>query len=162
MTTSRPDGGLPASDITRRTLLRGAGSGVLAVGGASVIAACGGSSTSGSSTSGSGSGTTASPVSDQGGTPKAGGTFRLGASGGSTADTLDAQNLLRTATMPVDLLCTKGARLRTRPDRPSTCWPNPSRATVTRLSGRLEFGPESSLTMGSRSGQRMSSLASSA
>ena len=75
--------------ITRRKMLRVGGSGLVVVGGASWLAACGGGSSSSSGTSAASS---ASPAST--GTPKKGGTLRVGASGGGDNDTLDGQNVL--------------------------------------------------------------------
>ncbi len=67
-----------ASPFSRRTLFLGAGTAAMAA----ALAACGGSDTS---TSGSGSG---------GGTPKPGGNFRLGVTGGGTKDIFDGQNIV--------------------------------------------------------------------
>ncbi len=64
-----------ASSATRRQVLVRAGGGLLALSGASMLAACGGSGASG--------GTSASGAA-AGGTPKAGGTFVLGMGGGSS------------------------------------------------------------------------------
>jgi peptide/nickel transport system substrate-binding protein len=77
--------------VSRRTLLRGAGTGLLALGGSQLLAACGGGS--GSSPS---SGANSAAIESQG-TPVKGGTLRLGASGGGTGDTLEAQNLVTNA-----------------------------------------------------------------
>jgi peptide/nickel transport system substrate-binding protein len=73
--------------LTRRRLMQHAGMGAVALGGASLLAACGSSGSSGASAS------AGAPVSS-GGTPKKGGTLNLGAQGGSANDTLEAQNLL--------------------------------------------------------------------
>jgi peptide/nickel transport system substrate-binding protein len=67
--------------ISRRELLAGAG-GVLLAGG---LAACGGSG--GSSSAASGGSTSA-------GTPKPGGTFRLGVTGGGASDIIDGQTII--------------------------------------------------------------------
>ncbi|MBV9832741.1 MAG: ABC transporter substrate-binding protein [Marmoricola sp.] len=64
----------PDNAVTRRTLFRGAGVAAAAVGGAELLAACGGSGSSGSS----------------GGTAQNGGQLIHGATGGSAKDTLDA------------------------------------------------------------------------
>lgn len=77
----RFDGG-----VTRRKLLKGAGAGVLVVGGGGLLAACG------SSGSGSGTGAGAAPAEE--GKPVAGGVMRVGAQGGSNTDSLDAHNVL--------------------------------------------------------------------
>lgn len=69
-------------EVTRRTLLKGAGAGALVVGGGSLLAACG------SSSSGTGSSTAAE------GKPVPGGILRVGAQGGSNTDSLDAHNVL--------------------------------------------------------------------
>ena len=68
--------------ISRRDLLVGAGSVLLAGG----LAACGGS---GSSSSGGGGGSSA-PA----GTPKRGGNFRLGVTGGGASDIIDGQTII--------------------------------------------------------------------
>ena len=73
------------SDLTRRRLLKAAGSGLLGVGGASLLAACGSSGSSSSSGAAGGSG---------GGTPVRGGTLKFGAQGGASSDTLNAGNPL--------------------------------------------------------------------
>lgn len=75
--------------ITRRKLVRVGGSGLVVVAGSSWLAACGGSK--GKDTAAAGGGSPAT------GTPKRGGTLRLGASGGGDNDTLDGQNLLSNA-----------------------------------------------------------------
>ena len=84
--TSEHDAAAPldgsASAISRRTLLKAAGSGALALGFSGVLAACGSSS---SSSSASGSSSSAS------GTPKRGGTLKVGTTGGGPGDTLEAQ-----------------------------------------------------------------------
>jgi peptide/nickel transport system substrate-binding protein len=72
------------TSITRRRLLELGSAGLAAIGGASVLAACG------SSTSASGTQTVS-------GSPKHGGTLRMGISGGGATDTLDAQNGVTTA-----------------------------------------------------------------
>src|SRR3954447_17583100 len=70
--------------LSRRQLLVGAG-GVLLAGG---LAACGGGSSSGSSGGGSGGSSTAV------GTPKRGGNFRLGVTGGGASDIIDGQSIV--------------------------------------------------------------------
>jgi peptide/nickel transport system substrate-binding protein len=67
-----------ATPFSRRTLFLGAGTAAMAA----ALAACGGSDTS---TSGGGS---------TGGTPKAGGNFRLGVTGGGSKDIMDGQNII--------------------------------------------------------------------
>jgi peptide/nickel transport system substrate-binding protein len=81
-----------AFELDRRKFLIAGGAGAAALG----LAACGGGSSSG----GSGA-STSSPQSRAGtaaagqdGTPKRGGTLRLGITGGSDTDTLDGQNML--------------------------------------------------------------------
>lgn len=69
-----------ARELTRRETLRGAVVGGLALGGGSVLAACGSGKTSGSQ-----SATTGAT-----GTPEKGGTLRVGVTGGGTKDTIDA------------------------------------------------------------------------
>src|SRR5712664_3808270 len=69
------------ADISRRQLIGGA-AGLAAVGG--FAAACGGSS-GGTGTGGGGGG---------GGTPKRGGNFRLGVTGGGSKDIMDGQNII--------------------------------------------------------------------
>ncbi len=87
MRDRRDETGIGWPGITRRSLLQKGGTGLVVVGGAGWLAACGGGNpNSGSSTGGSGATT--------GGTPKRGGTLRLGASGGGDNDTLDGQNAL--------------------------------------------------------------------
>src|SRR5436305_9846734 len=71
---------LDSLPMSRRELLMGAGGLALA----STLAACGGGS---SSSSGSGGTTSA-------GTPKKGGSFRLGVTGGSTSDLIDGQTII--------------------------------------------------------------------
>jgi len=80
-----PDAGadLDRLSLSRRELLMGAG-GVLLAGG---LAACGGS---GSSSSGGGGGGSSAPV----GTPKKGGNFRLGVTGGGASDIIDGQSIV--------------------------------------------------------------------
>jgi len=68
------------ADISRRQLVTGA-AGLVAAGG--IVAACGG----GSSTSTGGGGTKT-------GTPKRGGNFRLGVTGGGSKDIMDGQNII--------------------------------------------------------------------
>ena len=69
------------SPITRRRLLEVGGAGALTIGMGSLLAACGSSqATAGKATSA--------------GVPKRGGTLRVGATGGGSGDTLDAQNSL--------------------------------------------------------------------
>ena len=75
-----------ASGLTRRTLLRRGSAGLLVVAGGDLLAACGGSGTQSPSTSGGSSAAA--------GTPRQGGTLRLGGSGGGATDTLDGQNAL--------------------------------------------------------------------
>jgi peptide/nickel transport system substrate-binding protein len=70
--------------VTRRRLLRVGGAGALTLGLGSMLSACGGS----------GNSTTAAAKSS--GAPRRGGTLRIGATGGGSADTLDAQNSLTT------------------------------------------------------------------
>ena len=70
------------TDVSRRQLLAGA-AGLAAVGG--LAAACG----SGSSSSGTSSSSTAAA-----GTPKRGGNFRLGVTGGGSKDIMDGQNII--------------------------------------------------------------------
>jgi peptide/nickel transport system substrate-binding protein len=71
------------ADISRRQLIGGA-AGLAAVGG--LAAACGGSSGgTGTGTGGGGGG---------GGTPKRGGNFRLGVTGGGSKDIMDGQNII--------------------------------------------------------------------
>jgi ABC-type oligopeptide transport system substrate-binding subunit len=81
-----------AFELDRRKFLIAGGAGAAALG----LAACGGGSSSGGS-----GGSTSSPQSGAGtaaagqdGTPKRGGTLRLGITGGSDTDTLDGQNML--------------------------------------------------------------------
>lgn len=75
--------------FSRRQVLRGAGAGLALAGAGGLLAACGGgSSTSALTGSAGGSG---------GGKPIHGGTLRIGAIGGSNADTLDAHELLSNA-----------------------------------------------------------------
>lgn len=91
MSTDRPDLLDRLDDpMTRRRLLRTGGSGLIVVAGGSWLAACGGSSSDSSSSGTTPGGTPAASA----GTPKKGGTLRLGASGGGDNDTLDAQNPL--------------------------------------------------------------------
>ena len=80
-----PDAGadLDRLSLSRRELLMGAG-GVLLAGG---LAACGGS---GSSSSGGGGGGSSAPA----GTPKKGGNFRLGVTGGGASDIIDGQSIV--------------------------------------------------------------------
>jgi peptide/nickel transport system substrate-binding protein len=81
---SSPDAGIDLDrlSLSRRELLMGAG-GVLLAGG---LAACGGSGSS-PSTGGSGGSTPA-------GTPKKGGNFRLGVTGGGASDIIDGQSIV--------------------------------------------------------------------
>jgi peptide/nickel transport system substrate-binding protein len=79
MNAPHPFGRNASSAVTRRTLLTGAGGAVLLGG----LAACGGSS--GTSTSGS---------NEPQGTPKRGGNFRLGVTGGGSKDIFDGQNII--------------------------------------------------------------------
>ena len=79
--SDRPDGG--RGGLSRRDLLVGAGTVVLAGG----LAACGGSGGS-SSAATSGGGSTAA------GTPKRGGNFRLGVTGGGASDIIDGQSIV--------------------------------------------------------------------
>ena len=72
-----------SSDITRRTLVRRGGGGLLAVTGGAWLAGCGGSGSTGSSGD-------AADV----GPPKRGGTLRLAGSGGGSTDSLEGQNAL--------------------------------------------------------------------
>lgn len=74
------------SGVTRRSVLRAAGSGAVLFSAPSLLAACGGGGGSSTATDGS--------TSSQDGTPKRGGVLRLGASGGSNNDALEAQNLV--------------------------------------------------------------------
>jgi peptide/nickel transport system substrate-binding protein len=69
------------TDISRRQLVRGA-AGLAVVGG--LAAACGGSSSPGTSSSQGGAA----------GTPKRGGNFRLGVTGGGSKDIMDGQNII--------------------------------------------------------------------
>jgi peptide/nickel transport system substrate-binding protein len=69
------------TDISRRQLVRGA-AGLAVVGG--LAAACGGGSSPGVSSSPSGAG----------GSPKRGGNFRLGVTGGGSKDIMDGQNII--------------------------------------------------------------------
>jgi peptide/nickel transport system substrate-binding protein len=70
--------------FTRRDALKGALAGGLVLGGGGILAACGGDDEPGAvGTTGAGQGT-----------PKRGGVLRVGVSGGSTSDTLDAHNPL--------------------------------------------------------------------
>jgi len=73
------------SGITRRTFLDGAAKGGFVLGAGSLIAACGGSSSSGGSSATS----TSTSLSTSSGTPKHGGTLTAGLTGGSSSDTLD-------------------------------------------------------------------------
>ena len=75
------------TDVSRRQLLAGA-AGLAAVGG---LAACG----SGSSSSSTSSSSTAAA-----GTPKRGGNFRLGVTGGGSKDIMDGQNIITKPTRP--------------------------------------------------------------
>jgi peptide/nickel transport system substrate-binding protein len=78
---------LGAGAVTRRRLLQVGGAGAVTLGLGSLISACGSSQGSaGATTSASGAG----------GTPQRGGTLRVGATGGGSSDTLDAQNSLTT------------------------------------------------------------------
>jgi peptide/nickel transport system substrate-binding protein len=77
--SDRPDGG--DGGLSRRDLLVGASSVLLAGG----LAACGGS---GGSSSGATGGSTAA------GTPKRGGNFRLGVTGGGSSDIIDGQSIV--------------------------------------------------------------------
>ena len=79
-----PDAGIDLDrlSLSRRELLMGAG-GVLLAGG---LAACGG----GGSSSGGGSGGSSAPA----GTPKKGGNFRLGVTGGGASDIIDGQSIV--------------------------------------------------------------------
>jgi peptide/nickel transport system substrate-binding protein len=81
---STPDAGIDLDrlSLSRRELLVGAG-GVLLAGG---LAACGG----GGSSSGGGSGGSSAPA----GTPKKGGNFRLGVTGGGASDIIDGQSIV--------------------------------------------------------------------
>jgi peptide/nickel transport system substrate-binding protein len=67
--------------LSRRTLLAGAGGAAMAL----ALGACGGGDDNGTSPSNTGGAT---------GTPKAGGDFRLGVTGGGTKDILDGQNIV--------------------------------------------------------------------
>jgi peptide/nickel transport system substrate-binding protein len=69
------------AELTRRRLLEVGGAGVLTVGLGSVLAACGGTNTA----------ATSAATAAAAGTPRRGGTLRIGVTGGGTADTLDAQ-----------------------------------------------------------------------
>jgi peptide/nickel transport system substrate-binding protein len=75
------------ADFTRRRLLQVGGAGALAIGLGGVLAACGGGNGAAELSGASGGG---------GGKPVTGGTLRVGATGGGTSDTLDAQNSLLT------------------------------------------------------------------
>ena len=75
------------AEITRRRLLQVGGAGALAIGLGGVLAACGGGNGAAELTGAGGGG---------GGKPVTGGTLRVGATGGGTSDTLDAQNSLLT------------------------------------------------------------------
>jgi peptide/nickel transport system substrate-binding protein len=77
--SDRPDGG--RGGLSRRDLLVGAGTVMLAGG----LAACGGS---GGSSSSAGGATTSA------GTPKRGGNFRLGVTGGGASDLIDGQTII--------------------------------------------------------------------
>jgi peptide/nickel transport system substrate-binding protein len=78
-TPSQQENGLwVASPFSRRTLFLGAGTAAMAA----ALAACGGSDSSSSSSGGSG------------GTPKQGGNFRLGVTGGGSKDIMDGQNII--------------------------------------------------------------------
>ena len=79
-----PDAGIDLDrlSLSRRELLMGAG-GVLLAGG---LAACGGSGSSSSA----GSGGSSTPA----GTPKKGGNFRLGVTGGGASDIIDGQSIV--------------------------------------------------------------------
>jgi peptide/nickel transport system substrate-binding protein len=79
-----PDAGIDLDrlSLSRRELLMGAG-GVLLAGG---LAACGG----GGASSGGGSGGSSAPA----GTPKKGGNFRLGVTGGGASDIIDGQSIV--------------------------------------------------------------------
>ncbi|MBS1887310.1 MAG: ABC transporter substrate-binding protein [Actinobacteria bacterium] len=88
MSDRNPVGPKIGPDLTRRKLLQGAGTGLLVVGGGSILAACGGGG------SGSGSNATTNTAGTGEGKPKAGGVLRVGAQGGSNTDTLDAHNIL--------------------------------------------------------------------
>ena len=70
------------TDVSRRQLLAGA-AGLAAVGG--LAAACG---------SGSSSSSTSSTSTAAAGTPKRGGNFRLGVTGGGAKDIMDGQNII--------------------------------------------------------------------
>jgi peptide/nickel transport system substrate-binding protein len=70
--------------LSRRDLLKLASAGAITLGAGGLLEACGSSSTGSSST------TTTAPA----GKPKRGGTLVLGASGGSSTDTLDALNIV--------------------------------------------------------------------
>jgi peptide/nickel transport system substrate-binding protein len=77
--------------VTRRELLRASAGGALALGTAGLLAACGSSSST-------------SQTSASNAQPKRGGTIRGGLSGGSTAESLDVQNLLQ-PTMDARCFC---------------------------------------------------------
>jgi peptide/nickel transport system substrate-binding protein len=81
---------LAEGGLTRRKILQGAGAGALFIGGGSILAACGGGS------SGGGPAATTSGGESEG-KPVPGGSLRVGASGGSNTDSLDAHNVLTNA-----------------------------------------------------------------
>jgi len=74
--------------FSRRQVLRGAGAGLAFASAGGLLAACGGGSSSSALTGSAG---------ESGGKPVRGGTLRIGAIGGSNADTLDAHELLSNA-----------------------------------------------------------------
>ena len=71
--------------MSRRTLLENTAKGGVALGAGTLLASCGGSSSSSSQTSSAGQSGSAA------GTPKHGGTLHAGLTGGSSSDTLDPQ-----------------------------------------------------------------------
>jgi peptide/nickel transport system substrate-binding protein len=76
--------GLWIPPLSRRTLLAAAGGSAMALG----LAACGGDDNSG------GGGTSTDSTGGASGTPKAGGEFRLGVTGGGNKDIMDGQNII--------------------------------------------------------------------
>jgi peptide/nickel transport system substrate-binding protein len=80
---------LEPNPLSRRGFLKLGGTGAAALGGATLLAACGSGSSSGSGSSAAASSSTGTGASA--GTPKKGGTLRIGVSGGGPTETLDAQ-----------------------------------------------------------------------
>ena len=75
---------LGSGAVTRRRLLQVGGAGALTLGLGGMLSACGGS------------GNSTATAAKSSGSPRRGGTLRIGATGGGSSDTLDAQNSLTT------------------------------------------------------------------